>query len=116
MNDINYVSVCGIYCGDCNFLKKDYSLEDLNMFFDVGYENGEISSLEEVKGEDCGEMLRTMNYQDEEIISGYENQLKRAFDNKKITLDDYCQILKKMKSFFHEYPYLLPKNSLEIIE
>jgi len=79
-------------------------------------EEGQISYLEEVKGEDCGDMLRTMNYQDEEIISGYEKQLKQALDSKKITLDDYCYILKKVKLFFFEYPYLLPKNSLEIVE
>ena len=48
---------------------------------------GDIISLDEVKGESCGDILHIMNYKDEEIISGYERQLKRSFDNKHISLE-----------------------------
>lgn len=37
---------------------------------------GDIEHIDEVKGENVGELLRVMNYRDEEVVAGYEKQLK----------------------------------------
>ncbi len=77
--------------------------------------NGELEAIEEVKGEDVGEILRIMNYRDEDILLGYENQLKRNVLSGAIDQKDCDRIMKKVKGFFSEYPYLLTKSSIEII-
>ncbi|WGL59478.1 biosynthetic arginine decarboxylase [Pigmentibacter sp. JX0631] len=77
--------------------------------------DGKISSIEEVKGEDIGEILRIMNYKDEEIISSYEMQLKRNVAAGIIDSQECERILKKVKDFFNEYPYLVRKSTLEIV-
>lgn len=76
---------------------------------------GKIYSTEEVKGEDVGEILRIMNYRDEEIIAGYEMQLRRNVAAGIIPEAECERILQKVKNFFNEYPYLVRKNSLEIV-
>ncbi|KAB8032178.1 biosynthetic arginine decarboxylase [Fluviispira multicolorata] len=77
--------------------------------------NGDLESIEEVKGEDVGEILRIMNYRDEDIFMGYKNQLDRNVRAGLITQQECDRILKKVKGFFSEYPYLLTKSSIEII-
>ena len=79
-------------------------------------DKGEIENLNVVKGEDIGEILRIMNYQDEEIVAGYESQLIKSKQSKLITQDEYNHILDRVKNYFSQYPYLVRKNSLEIIE
>jgi len=78
-------------------------------------EEGNITAVDEVTGEDVGEILRIMNYRDEDILNGYDLQLKRSLKCGMITGQDYRIILKRVKNFFTEYPYLVRKNSLEII-
>lgn len=78
-------------------------------------QNGQIEHIEEVKGEDVGELLRVMNYTDEGIISGYANQLKARTEAGKITDGEAQQIMAQVKGYFSEYPYLLVKSRLEII-
>ena len=77
---------------------------------------GEIEHVETVKGEDVGEILRVMNYRDEEIVSGYERQLKRQLAAGKIDVPEYDRILSRVRQYFYEYPYLLLKRRLEIID
>lgn len=76
---------------------------------------GRVENLVEVKGEDIGEILRIMNYSDEDILSGYQVQLKRSLANGVISEDEFERITKKIKKFFFEYPYLERKNNIEIV-
>jgi arginine decarboxylase len=78
-------------------------------------ESGHIETLEEVKGEDIGEILRTMNYKDEDIVKSYELQLLRGLALGILDEVEKERILAKVKRFFFEYPYLIPKTSLEIV-
>jgi arginine decarboxylase len=77
---------------------------------------GNIEHVHVVKGEDVGEILRIMNYDDNEIIDGYEKMLKRSLENKRIDAQEAQRIREKVKHYFSEYPYLVRKNSLEIVE
>lgn len=79
-------------------------------------EQGEVEHWQEVKGEDVGEILRIMNYHDEDILAGYDLQLKRSEAAGKISHEEYENIMLRVKNYFSEYPYLVRKNSLEIIE
>lgn len=79
-------------------------------------EQGEIEQMQVVKGEDIGEILRIMNYRDEDILAGYDLQLRRSEAAGLISHDEYDKIMMRVKNYFSEYPYLERKNSLEIIE
>ena len=79
-------------------------------------EQGQIEHWQDVKGEDIGEILRIMNYHEDDIISGYNLQLKRSEETGLISHDEYERIMLRVKNYFSEYPYLVRKNSLEIIE
>jgi len=76
---------------------------------------GQMQRVEEVKGEDVGELLRVMNYTDEGILSGYAAQLNNRVQANKLSQSDADQILAKVRGYFSEYPYLLVKRRLEII-
>ncbi|MFZ9519813.1 MAG: biosynthetic arginine decarboxylase [Silvanigrellaceae bacterium] len=76
---------------------------------------GQMQRVEEVKGEDVGELLRVMNYTDEGILSGYAAQLNSRVQSKQLSQSDADQILGKVRGYFSEYPYLLVKRRLEII-
>ncbi|NBW82560.1 biosynthetic arginine decarboxylase, partial [bacterium] len=76
---------------------------------------GQMQRVEEVKGEDVGELLRVMNYTDEGILSGYTAQLNSRVQSKQLSQSDADQILAKVRGYFSEYPYLLVKRRLEII-
>lgn len=78
-------------------------------------EHGQIEDITEVKGENIGEILRIMNYRDEDIMAGYTLQLKRSLSSGLIREQEYHRLIKKIKMFFNEYPYLTRKNSLEIV-
>ena len=78
-------------------------------------ENGDLAGIEEVKGEDVGELLRVMNYRDEDIVAGYDRQLKRKLESKEMGKEEYDRITARIQSYFSEYPYLLVKSRLEII-
>ena len=79
-------------------------------------ENGDVNDIEVVKGEDVGEILRVMNYTDDGIVQGYEKQLKRQLAKGVIDVEEYDQILGRVRGYFYEYPYLLLKRRLEIID
>ncbi|MEN9825841.1 MAG: hypothetical protein RI953_1586 [Pseudomonadota bacterium] len=76
---------------------------------------GQMQRVEEVKGEDVGELLRVMNYTDEGILSGYTAQLNNRVQANKLSQSDADQILAMVRGYFSEYPYLLVKRRLEII-
>ncbi|MES2614988.1 MAG: biosynthetic arginine decarboxylase [Bdellovibrionota bacterium] len=78
-------------------------------------EKSEIDSLQVVKGEDIGEILRIMNYRDEDITDGYRLQLERSRESGHISHEEFERIMNRVKDYFNEYPYLVRKNSLEII-
>jgi arginine decarboxylase len=78
-------------------------------------ENGSIESIEDIRGEDVSEILRTFNYRDDEILSGYVRQLRNRLDEQAITPAEYDRILARIKVFLSEYPYLVSKSRLEII-
>ena len=75
-----------------------------------------MEHVEVVKGEDVGEILRVMNYRDEDIVAGYEGQLKRQLAAGRIDVPEYDRILARVRQYFYEYPYLLLKRRLEIID
>ena len=77
--------------------------------------DGQIETLEEVKGEDVGELLRAMNYTDEGIAAGYAQQLEKRVASGQLAKSDADQIYSQVKGYFGEYPYLLVKSRLEII-
>ncbi|MEN9528157.1 MAG: hypothetical protein RI932_30, partial [Pseudomonadota bacterium] len=77
--------------------------------------SGQIENIEEVKGEDVGELLRVMNYTDEGILTGYSNQLKARIEDGKLNPTEADHIMTQVKGYFSEYPYLLVKSRLEII-
>lgn len=77
--------------------------------------DGQLEHVEDVKGEDVGELLRVMNYTDEGILGGYMKQLEGRVTEGQLSHDESSQILEKVKSYFSEYPYLLVKSRLEII-
>ncbi|MEY2986731.1 MAG: hypothetical protein RJB13_252 [Pseudomonadota bacterium] len=77
--------------------------------------DGQIEALEEVKGEDVGELLRAMNYTDEGITAGYSQQLEKRVASGQLSKSDADQIFSQVKGYFGEYPYLLVKSRLEII-
>ena len=79
-------------------------------------QQGGIGQGEGKQGEDVGEILRAMNYRDEDIIVGYETQLKKQLASGKISIPEYDRILKNVRGYFAEYPYLLLKRRLEIID
>jgi arginine decarboxylase len=79
-------------------------------------DDGQIDNWQEVKGEDIGEILRIMNYRDEDVIAGYQLQLERSKSSGLISAEEYDRILSRVKNYFSEYPYLTRKNSLEIVE
>ncbi len=79
-------------------------------------EDGSIERMDEVKGEDVGEILRIMNYSDNDIIGGYERQLKRRIESGLLESDEADEIRERVKNYFSEYPYLLVKSRLEIID
>ena len=65
----------------------------------------------------CFKIVDTpLKIKDEEIIEGYNLQLKRNVAAGVIDKQESERILQKVKNFFNEYPYLVRKNSLEIIE
>ncbi len=70
----------------------------------------------DVLGEDVGEILRAMNYEDEQILSGYRKQLTRRCEEGFLAEEEKEGILRRAQSFFEEYPYLRVKTRLEIIE
>lgn len=76
---------------------------------------GAIESLDVVKGEDIGELLRIMNFQDEQILKGYELQLQRQVSTRGLAPREADRIVKKVKDLFNAYPYLLAKSRLEIV-
>jgi arginine decarboxylase len=78
-------------------------------------QQGNVEHLEEVKGEDIGEILRIMNYTEESILSGYDAQLKRSLAVGLISQEEFERIEAKVKRFFFEYPYLERKSTLEIV-
>jgi arginine decarboxylase len=77
--------------------------------------NGSIESIDDVRGEDVGELLRMFNYRDEDILSGYVRQLRKRLDSQAITSAEYDRMLARVKVFLTEYPYLVSKSRLEII-
>jgi arginine decarboxylase len=79
-------------------------------------DKGDVEHVEVVKGEDVGEILRVMNYRDEDIVAGYERQLKRQLAAGRIDVPEYDRILARVRQYFYEYPYLLLKRRLEIID
>jgi arginine decarboxylase len=81
----------------------------------VDKETGKLNETD-VLGEDVGEILRAMNYSDEEILAGYRHQLSQRLEQGKITATVQADILQRVKSFFTEYPYLRVKRRLEIID
>jgi arginine decarboxylase len=81
----------------------------------VDKETGKLNETD-VLGEDVGEILRAMNYSDEEILAGYRHQLSQKLEQGKITPAVQADILHRVKSFFTEYPYLRVKRRLEIID
>ena len=88
----------------------------VNELIVTAHPTGEIAKVDVVKGEDVGEILRAMNYRDEDIIVGYENQLKKQLAAGKISIPEYDRILAGVRGYFSEYPYLLLKRRLEIID
>ena len=76
---------------------------------------GTVSETD-VYGEDVGEILRAMNYSDEELLAGYRSQLSKKAAEGKITLQEKEEILERASHFFQEYPYLKVKRRLEIID
>jgi arginine decarboxylase len=78
-------------------------------------DDGQIEHLEEVRGEDVGELLRAMNYTDEGIVSGYAAQLEARVTSGDLSRAEADQIFSQVKGYFAEYPYLLVKSRLEII-
>jgi arginine decarboxylase len=78
-------------------------------------ENGTVETIDDVRGEDVGELLRMFNYRDEDILSGYVKQLRKRLDSQAITSTEYDRILARIKVFLSEYPYLVSKSRLEII-
>jgi arginine decarboxylase len=78
-------------------------------------ETGEIESIVDVKGEDVGEILRTFNYRDDEILAGYVRQLRKCLADQQISSAEYDRILARIRVFLSEYPYLVTKSRLEII-
>ena len=79
-------------------------------------EEGDIESLVEVKGENVGELLRIMNYTDEEILGGYKIQLKKRLDQGLIQEQDMQKIMTRVEGYFMEYPYLLVKSRTDVID
>lgn len=77
--------------------------------------DGQLEHIEEVKGEDVGELLRVMNYTDEGILTGYAHQLNARLEEGNLSASEAEQIMAQVKGYFSEYPYLLVKSRLEII-
>lgn len=78
-------------------------------------ESGKLNEID-VLGEDVGEILRAMNYSNEELLSGYRRQIARRLEEGAITATDSEEILQRVQSYFSEYPYLRVKRRLEIID
>lgn len=78
--------------------------------------DGDIEHVDEVKGENVGELLRVMNYRDEEVVQGYERQLRRMLESGKMSEKDFAEIMNRAKAYFDEYPYLVAKSNLSIID
>lgn len=78
--------------------------------------DGEIEHMESVPGETVGEILRVMNYKDEEVISGYDKQFQKRVDLGKLSAADKDAIMIKIKDYFNEYPYLVVKSRSEIVD
>lgn len=78
-------------------------------------ENGDIDRIDEVRGEDVGEILRIMNYRDEDIIEGYASQLRKQVAAHAMAPDELERIMIRVRGYFSEYPYLVAKSQLEII-
>jgi arginine decarboxylase len=77
---------------------------------------GGVSHVEYVKGEVVGELLRVMNYTDEGISSGFENQIQQQLKKGNISSENAKEISAKLSGYFDEYPYLLLKSRLGIVE
>jgi arginine decarboxylase len=77
--------------------------------------NGNITQFDTVEGEDVGEILRIMNYDEKSVIEGYKKQLNRQLKGNHISKADYDSVLLKIKSFLSEYPYLMTKEKMEIV-
>ncbi|MBX9704281.1 MAG: hypothetical protein K2X39_09035, partial [Silvanigrellaceae bacterium] len=59
---------------------------------------------------------RIMNYNDEEILQNYAKQLLPRLESKAITKEEYETIMATVKNYFYEYPYLITKSRLEIVD
>ena len=77
--------------------------------------NGNITQFDTVEGEDVGEILRIINYDEKSVIEGYKKQLNRQLKGNHISKADYDSVLLKIKSFLSEYPYLMTKEKMEIV-
>lgn len=76
----------------------------------------------DVAGEEVGEILRVMNYEDALILEGYRKQLSIQREKglqqglPALTAEAEREILDRVGNYFHEYPYLRVKRRLEIID
>ena len=81
----------------------------------VDPDTGDLKETD-VLGEDVGEILRAMNYSNEELLSGFGSQLASRVADGKVNPSEREEILQRVQSFFSEYPYLRVKRRLEIID
>jgi arginine decarboxylase len=81
----------------------------------VDPDSGKLSEFD-VLGEDVGEILRAMNYSNEELLAGYRTQIGRRVEQGAISAAESDEILQRVQNYFAEYPYLRVKRRLEIID